>query len=74
MPTLDRIAKNHSFIRGTLNHLVNNGGAVRILYGGSVKPDNVTNISRIDEVDGMLVGGASLESRDFLAISTAFAG
>jgi len=41
---------------------------MRLLYGGSVKPDNAAEIGSIDDVDGALVGGASLKSNDFLAI------
>jgi len=73
VPTLDRIAEIHSFIWQTLTQLTSSGGTVRILYGGSVKPDNVADISRIANVDGVLVGGASLKASDFLKIVSAFA-
>ncbi len=72
VPTLARIADVHAFIRRTLCEIFEDGEDVRILYGGSVKPDNVAEISAIEHVDGVLVGGASLKARDFLAISTAF--
>jgi triosephosphate isomerase len=42
--------------------------AVRILYGGSVKPDNVKNLMAEEEIDGALVGGASLDAKSFAAI------
>jgi triosephosphate isomerase (TIM) len=42
--------------------------AVRILYGGSVKPDNATEIMNCEEIDGALVGGASLKAEDFIGI------
>jgi triosephosphate isomerase len=44
------------------------GARMRLLYGGSVKPDNAAEIGSIVDVDGALVGGASLKSNDFLAI------
>jgi len=43
---------------------------VRILYGGSVKPDNAAELLAVDDVDGALVGGASLRAEDFWAIAT----
>ena len=46
--------------------------SVRILYGGSVKPDNAETIARIEAVGGLLVGGASLSSDSFLSIARAF--
>lgn len=45
---------------------------VRILYGGSVKPENANMLAEIDEVDGLLVGGASLQAESFLPIVSAF--
>jgi triosephosphate isomerase len=45
---------------------------VRILYGGSVKPENADTLAQIDEVDGLLVGGASLKAESFLPIVAAF--
>jgi triosephosphate isomerase (TIM) len=44
------------------------GGQIRILYGGSVKPDNVTALMAKPEIDGALVGGASLDPKSFAAI------
>jgi triosephosphate isomerase (TIM) len=49
------------------------GAAVRILYGGSVKPDNAADLLGREDIDGALVGGASLEQGDFLAICEAAA-
>ena len=49
------------------------GGDVRILYGGSVKPDNAAEIFAVGDVDGALVGGASLKASDFLPIVAAAA-
>ena len=51
--------------------LGNNAVKVRILYGGSVKPDNATAILALDNVDGVLVGGASLQAESFARIVTA---
>jgi triosephosphate isomerase len=64
-PTREQIAEVHGAIR---SHA---GPGVRILYGGSVKPDNAADILALDDVDGALVGGASLKAKDFLAIAGA---
>ncbi|MEM9705725.1 MAG: triose-phosphate isomerase, partial [Pseudomonadota bacterium] len=61
-PTLDDIAAMHKFIRSRI------GSAPRILYGGSVKPGNAKEILAIDDVNGALVGGASLKAEDFIGI------
>jgi triosephosphate isomerase len=61
-PTVDEIAEMHGFIRQKV------GEGVRILYGGSVKPSNAAEIFKIADVDGALVGGASLKADDFAAI------
>jgi triosephosphate isomerase len=66
------VAEVHGFLRGALGErLGGEGRAVRILYGGSVKPDNARELLSIDNVDGALVGGASLIAADFLAIAAA---
>lgn len=71
-PTLSEIAEVHSFLRGRLRGLVGEEAAgVRILYGGSVKPSNATDIFAVPHVDGALVGGASLKAADFGAIVAA---
>ncbi|NWG52911.1 MAG: triose-phosphate isomerase [Hydrogenophilaceae bacterium] len=59
------IAAMHAFVRGVLGA---RGARVRILYGGSVKPQNAQEILALEEVDGALVGGASLKAADFSAI------
>ncbi|MGF1607008.1 MAG: triose-phosphate isomerase [Rhodothalassiaceae bacterium] len=61
------IAAMHAAIRDRFDE------PVRILYGGSVKPQTVAPIAALSEVDGALVGGASLKAEDFLAIAQAFA-
>ncbi|WP_088342492.1 MULTISPECIES: triose-phosphate isomerase [Rhodomicrobium] len=72
-PTLADVAEVHQFIRAELARLAGAdiAGATRILYGGSVKPDNAAELLTIEGVDGALVGGASLKARDFLAIIAA---
>ena len=72
VPEIDQIRAAHSFIRG---FLASTYGAeahnVKILYGGSVKGSNAKEIFSISNVNGALVGGASLKSNDFIAIITA---
>jgi len=60
----------HAFVRGLLSQLVGAtvSGRVRILYGGSVKPDNVDELMREPELDGVLVGGAALQAASFVRI------
>ena len=62
----------HSFIRGRIAAVdAKLAGSLRLLYGGSVKPDNAAQIFGQPDVDGGLIGGASLKAADFLAICTA---
>jgi triosephosphate isomerase (TIM) len=72
-PTLEEIGEMHVSIRSTLTALfgAETGGGVRILYGGSVKPTNARAIFEAPDVDGALVGGASLKAGDFGAIVAA---
>jgi triosephosphate isomerase len=71
-PTPADVAEVHDFLRGVLaERFGTEGRAMRILYGGSVKPDNARALLAIDNVDGALVGGASLKADDFLAIVAA---
>ncbi len=70
-PTLADIAAMHAMIRARLSGLVADPDAVRILYGGSVKPSNAAEILGLPDVDGALVGGASLKADDFWAIAQA---
>ncbi len=68
------VAEVHAGIRKVLNARFGEEGArMRLLYGGSVKPDNAGELRALDNVDGALVGGASLKSNDFLAIIAAYA-
>ena len=65
----------HAFIRQTLVKLFESRGAgMRVLYGGSVKPENAAELMALPDVGGALVGGASLVAADFLAIAHAAAG
>jgi triosephosphate isomerase len=68
--TSEQIALAHRTIRKWLVQRVGESGAnlMRILYGGSVKPDNAKELMSIDSVDGLLVGGASLQAETFLPI------
>ncbi|MCW3475438.1 triose-phosphate isomerase [Limobrevibacterium gyesilva] len=69
------VAAMHAFIRDELVRLLGAAGAgVRILYGGSVKPSNAAALLAVPEVGGALVGGASLNAADFLAIAQAARG
>ncbi|MGI3186666.1 triose-phosphate isomerase [Nioella aestuarii] len=72
-PTLEQIAEVHGFLRRTLSERFGNEGQeMRLLYGGSVKPGNAAEISALSDVDGALVGGASLKADEFLQIIRAF--
>jgi triosephosphate isomerase len=69
-PTRDDVAETHAFVRARLTaRLGGAAGATRILYGGSVKPSNARDLLSVDDVDGALVGGASLSADAFLAIA-----
>ena len=71
-PSNDDIVAAHAHIRARLaGRFGQEADAIRILYGGSVKPDNAATIMALDGVDGALVGGASLKAADFLAIVAA---
>ncbi len=69
--TTDDIAAMHDFIRGQLKAKIDNADTLRILYGGSVKPSNAAEIFAVDNVNGALIGGASLKPEDFIGIATA---
>jgi len=75
VPTTSEIAEIHGAIRRCLLERYGAGGEqVRILYGGSVKPSNAAEIFSVEDVDGALVGGASLKTADFIPIVEAAAG
>lgn len=70
-PTADDVAEVHGFLRNRLALRFGHAFAsrVRILYGGSVKPSNAAEFFAVHDVDGALIGGASLKAEDFLAIA-----
>ena len=76
VPTTDQIAEVHNFMRATLIQRFGNetAQAIRLLYGGSVKASNATEIFAVADVDGALVGGASLTAADFAPIVAALNG
>lgn len=72
-PTADDVASAHAHIRTRLEtKLGAEARNMRILYGGSVKPSNAVELLGVDNVDGALVGGASLKAADFLGIAEAY--
>jgi triosephosphate isomerase len=72
-PTADDVAAVHAHIRGLLKAWFKDGGEIRILYGGSVKASNAATLLHVQDVNGALVGGASLKSDEFWAIALAAA-
>lgn len=71
-PTTKDVEEVHKLIRDRLkDRFSGDGASVRILYGGSVKPSNAAELMAVANVDGALVGGASLKAVDFLAIAAA---
>jgi triosephosphate isomerase len=74
-PTAEDVAEMHAAIRAKLRTLLGNpADQVRILYGGSVKASNAAELMAVANVDGALVGGASLTAADFVPIIEAAAG
>jgi triosephosphate isomerase len=72
-PTPQDVAEVHGFIRRELIDLLpEHGAAVRILYGGSVKASNAAELMAVENVNGALVGGASLTAKDFLGIVSVY--
>jgi triosephosphate isomerase len=69
-PTTDDVEQVHRFIRDSLtSRFKGEGTKMRILYGGSVKPSNAAELMAVANVNGALIGGASLKASDFLAIA-----
>ena len=68
--TIDQVQEVHAFLRSLIEKRFDNllAKTAKILYGGSVKPDNVTEIMNMPDVDGALVGGASLSAEVFNSI------
>jgi len=75
-PTPADVAEVHGFIRKVLSQLLGEGesSAMRLLYGGSVKPSNAAELLFVPDVNGALVGGASLKASDFYGILSAYCG
>ncbi len=72
-PTTDDVAEVHAMVRAELEKLApGEGGKMRILYGGSVKPANASELMAVANVDGALVGGASLKADDLMGIVAAY--
>jgi triosephosphate isomerase len=69
--SVEQVAEVHALIRRALAVAIPDAAQVRILYGGSVKPDNAVALLAVPDVDGALVGGASLDAKAFLAIAAA---
>ncbi|MGN7293722.1 triose-phosphate isomerase [Rhizobium sp. SAFR-030] len=68
-PTVEDVEAAHAFLRSELvGRFGAEGRGMRILYGGSVKPSNAAELMAVANVDGALIGGASLKAADFLAI------
>lgn len=74
-PTLEEVAEVHDLIRARLREALGEaqGNGLAILYGGSVKPGNAADLMSVSNVNGALVGGASLKSEDFMGIIQAYA-
>ena len=68
--TEDQAQEVHQFIRSLIEKSFGNDlfKSIRILYGGSVKPDNIANLMAMPDIDGALVGGASLSADSFSRI------
>ena len=62
-PTLEEISSIHAFIKNEIKFK-----EIKVIYGGSVKSNNSTEIVNLDSVDGLLVGGASLDPNEFAKI------
>ena len=68
--TKEQAQEAHQYIRSLIDQNVDKtlAQSVRILYGGSVKPNNVTELMQMQDIDGALVGGASLDAESFSKI------
>jgi triosephosphate isomerase len=73
-PTVEDVAEMHAFARESIEARLGGGKSadVRILYGGSVKPSNARELISIANVDGALVGGASLTAKEFIGVASAY--
>ena len=71
-PTVGDVAEAHAHIRANLAARFGDADEIRLLYGGSVKPANARELLAVDNVNGALVGGASLKASDFVGIIEAY--
>jgi triosephosphate isomerase len=71
-PTAGDVAEVHGFLRDLVAGEAGDGAAMRLLYGGSVKPGNAAELMAVENVNGALVGGASLKADDFLGIISVY--
>ena len=67
MPKKIELKRNMKVIKTYLKKLKRNN-SIKVLYGGSVKPDNASELSKIKEIEGFLIGGASLNAKKFVDI------
>ncbi len=75
VPTVEDVARVHAALRKALQGQIGAATSdLRLLYGGSVKPQNANELMAVDNVDGALVGGASLKADDFIGILNAYQG
>jgi len=70
-PSVAEVAEAHAHTRAEVARVVADAADLRLLYGGSVKPENARELLPVDNVNGALVGGASLDQASFLAIALA---
>jgi triosephosphate isomerase len=70
-PTVAEVDTAHRHIRAVAGGMMDGAADLRILYGGSMKPSNAAELLAVADVDGGLIGGASLKAADFLAIAAA---
>ena len=68
VPTQSELGYIFNFIRSNLKNKASMLSRVKLLYGGSVSPDNSKSLLCIDNIDGLLVGGSSLDSKKFIDI------
>ena len=64
-PTIEQVGEVHDHMRSILTGKIDNAGSVRLLYGGSMNPGNARELLAVDNVNGGLIGGASLKADDF---------
>jgi triosephosphate isomerase len=71
-PTAGDVREVHTFLRELVAGMVGDGDRMRLLYGGSVKPQNAAELMGVENVNGALVGGASLKADDFVGIISVY--